>query len=158
MCNWFLTTLNMIFNVILVTFWMTLMDKWTIIVMDDGRVHPLAKTLPSFVINSWWNIVITNIGHSIYIYVYINSTTTHSMILKYSPPKANGRTKISRILSSREILSLTIPTPIINRPGLDHIFVWLGPTPPTPPPLPTPTWGNSSPLGTNVAIPGQLSH
>ena len=26
--------------------------------MDDGRVHPLARTPPSHVINLWWNIVI----------------------------------------------------------------------------------------------------
>jgi hypothetical protein len=25
--------------------------------MDDGWVHPLAKTLPSIVNNLWWNIV-----------------------------------------------------------------------------------------------------
>ena len=27
------------------------------IVMDDGWVHALAKTLPPFVSNLWWNIV-----------------------------------------------------------------------------------------------------
>ena len=26
--------------------------------MDDGWVYPLVKTLPSLVINLWWNIVI----------------------------------------------------------------------------------------------------
>ena len=42
----------------MVTFQMTLlMNKWTNIVMDDGSVHPLAKTLPSLVSNLWWNIV-----------------------------------------------------------------------------------------------------
>ena len=35
-------------------FWV---DKWTNIVMDDGWVHPLAKTLPSLVSNLRWNIV-----------------------------------------------------------------------------------------------------
>ena len=34
------------------------MDKWTNIVIDDGWVHSLAKTLPSLVINLWWNIVV----------------------------------------------------------------------------------------------------
>ena len=33
------------------------MNKWTNIVMDDGWVHPLPKTLPSFVTNLWWDIV-----------------------------------------------------------------------------------------------------
>ena len=33
------------------------MNKWRNIVMDDDWVYPLAKTLPSFVNNSWWNIV-----------------------------------------------------------------------------------------------------
>ena len=27
------------------------------IVMDDGHVHPLAKTLPSHVNNLWWNVI-----------------------------------------------------------------------------------------------------
>ena len=44
-------TLDIVFNVTMVTFWMTLMNKFTNIAMDDGRVHPLAKTLPSFVSN-----------------------------------------------------------------------------------------------------------
>ena len=35
-----------------------LINKWTNIAMDDVRVHPLAKTLPSLVSNLWWNIVI----------------------------------------------------------------------------------------------------
>jgi hypothetical protein len=52
------TTLNIIFSVIIVTFSMTLlMNKWTNIVMDDGWVHLLAKTLPSLVSHFWWNIV-----------------------------------------------------------------------------------------------------
>jgi hypothetical protein len=33
------------------------MKKFTNIVMDDGRVHPLAKTLPALVNNLWWNVV-----------------------------------------------------------------------------------------------------
>ena len=38
----------MVFYAIMVTFWMThLMHKQTNIVMDDGRVHPLAKILLS---------------------------------------------------------------------------------------------------------------
>ena len=48
----------MVFYVTMATFRMTiLMDKLTNIVMDDGWVHPLAETLPSFVINFWWYIV-----------------------------------------------------------------------------------------------------
>ena len=48
----------MVFDVTMVTFWMTLlMNKFADTVMDDGRVHPLAKTLPSLVNNLWWNIV-----------------------------------------------------------------------------------------------------
>jgi hypothetical protein len=44
----------MVFYVTMVTFWMTLpMNKFTNIVMEDGRVHPLAKTLPSLVANLW---------------------------------------------------------------------------------------------------------
>ena len=36
----------------MVTLWMTpLMDKFPNIGMDDGGVHPLAKTLPSLVNN-----------------------------------------------------------------------------------------------------------
>ena len=31
--------------------------KWKNIIMDDGRVHPLAKTIPSLVNNLWRNIV-----------------------------------------------------------------------------------------------------
>jgi len=34
-----------------------LMNKVTNTVMKDGRVHPLAKTLPSIVNNLWWNII-----------------------------------------------------------------------------------------------------
>ena len=34
-----------------------LMNKWANISMDDGWVYPLAKNLPSFVNNLWWNIV-----------------------------------------------------------------------------------------------------
>ena len=42
----------------MVTFRMTpLMNKFTKYVMVDGWVHPLAKTKPSLVNNSWWNIV-----------------------------------------------------------------------------------------------------
>ena len=42
----------------MVTFWVTLLtNKSTNTVMDDGWVHPLAKTLPSLVSNFWWNIV-----------------------------------------------------------------------------------------------------
>ena len=37
-----------------------LMNKWENIVMDDGWVHPLAKTLPSIVSNLWWSIVMDN--------------------------------------------------------------------------------------------------
>ena len=48
---------RMVFNVSIVMIWMTLlMNKRTNIVKDDGWVHPLAKTLPSLVNNSWWNI------------------------------------------------------------------------------------------------------
>ena len=75
----------------------------------------------------------------LYIYIYI-ILQPHTQWYKKFPSKANGRTKISRILSSREILSLTIPTPTINILKLDHIFIWLGPTPPTPPLLPAPMW------------------
>ena len=42
----------MVFDVTMVTFWMTLlMNKFTSTIMDDGCVHPLAKTLPSVVSN-----------------------------------------------------------------------------------------------------------
>ena len=35
-----------------------LMNKWTIIVMDDGWVHPLGKNPTFFFVNNlWWNIV-----------------------------------------------------------------------------------------------------
>ena len=48
----------MVFNVIMVTFGMTLvMNKRTNIVMDDWWVHMLAQTLPSLVNNLRWNIV-----------------------------------------------------------------------------------------------------
>ena len=41
-------TLNMIFNVTMVTFWMTLfMNKWTNIVVDDGWNHVVTKILLS---------------------------------------------------------------------------------------------------------------
>ena len=44
-------------------------------------------------------------------------------------------------------------------PGLDHIFIWLGLVPPTPPSLPAlparNLHGNSLSLGTNVTILGQ---
>ena len=44
--------------VTMVIFWMTLlMNKFTDTVMEDGWVHPLAKTLPPLVTNLWWNIV-----------------------------------------------------------------------------------------------------
>jgi hypothetical protein len=47
-----------VFYVTMVTFWTTLlMNKWSNIVMDDGRVHSLAKILPFFVKNLWWNII-----------------------------------------------------------------------------------------------------
>ena len=53
---WKLTTLNLVLSVIwysmslMATFWMTLlMNKRTNSFMDDGWVHPLAKTLPSLV-------------------------------------------------------------------------------------------------------------
>ena len=59
--HWVITTLNMILycheicHVTMVTFWMTLiMNKWMNIVIDDGWVHPLARTLPSLVSNLWW--------------------------------------------------------------------------------------------------------
>ena len=32
-------------------------NKWTTKAMDDGWVHPLAKTLPSLLNYLWWNIV-----------------------------------------------------------------------------------------------------
>jgi hypothetical protein len=35
-----------------------LINKWTNVVMNDGWVHPLAKTLPSLVSNLWWKIVL----------------------------------------------------------------------------------------------------
>jgi hypothetical protein len=61
------TTLNMIFsvmwvfNVTMATHRMTLfMNKWTNVVMKDGWDHSLPKTLPSFVINLWWNVVMGN--------------------------------------------------------------------------------------------------
>jgi hypothetical protein len=42
----------MVFNVTVVSFWMTLhMNKFTKIVVDDGWVHLLAKTIPSLVSN-----------------------------------------------------------------------------------------------------------
>ena len=48
----------MVFDVTMVTFQMTLLtNKFTNIVMDGGKVHPLAKAIPSFVSNLWWNIV-----------------------------------------------------------------------------------------------------
>jgi hypothetical protein len=44
--------LNMVFNVTVLSFWMTLhMNKFTKIVVDDGWVHLLAKTIPSLVSN-----------------------------------------------------------------------------------------------------------
>ena len=44
------TTLNMVFDVTMVIFWITLiMNKGTNIVMGNGWVHPLAKTPPSLV-------------------------------------------------------------------------------------------------------------
>jgi len=33
------------------------MNKQTNVVMDDGWVHPLAKTLPSLISNLFWNVV-----------------------------------------------------------------------------------------------------
>ena len=41
----------------MVTFQMTLMNKWTNSVMDDAWVHLVAKTLLYLVNNLWWNIV-----------------------------------------------------------------------------------------------------
>ena len=42
----------------MVTLWMTLlMNEFIKIVMDDGWVHPMAKTLPTLVVDLWWNIV-----------------------------------------------------------------------------------------------------
>jgi len=35
-----------------------LMNKQTNIIMDDAWIHSLAQTLPSLVINFWWNIII----------------------------------------------------------------------------------------------------
>ena len=53
-----LTTLHMIFDVTMVSFRKTpFMNMWTNIVMDDGCVHALAKTLLSLVNNLWWTIV-----------------------------------------------------------------------------------------------------
>ena len=37
---WYLVSYNMI------TFWMSLMNKWTNIIMDDEWIHPSAKSLP----------------------------------------------------------------------------------------------------------------
>jgi hypothetical protein len=49
---------HMVFYVTMVVFGMTLlMNRWTNVVVDNGWVHPLAKTLPSLVNNLWWNIV-----------------------------------------------------------------------------------------------------
>ena len=49
----------MAFYVTMVTFWVTLlMDEWTSIVMDDGWIRLLAKTLPCLVSRSWWNVVV----------------------------------------------------------------------------------------------------
>ena len=48
----------MVFSVTMVIFRMTfLMQKWIDIIMDDGLVNPLVKSLPSLVSNLWWNIV-----------------------------------------------------------------------------------------------------
>ena len=42
----------MVFSVTTVTFTMTfLRNRWTNVVMDDGRVRPLAITMPFLVIN-----------------------------------------------------------------------------------------------------------
>ena len=52
---------HMVSNVIMVCFGMTLlMNKWTNIVMDDGWLHPLAKTQFAIVNNLWWIIVMDN--------------------------------------------------------------------------------------------------
>jgi hypothetical protein len=49
---------RMAFYVSMEAFWMKLlMNKRTYIVMNDGWVHPLAKTLLSLANNLWWNIV-----------------------------------------------------------------------------------------------------
>jgi hypothetical protein len=51
----------MVFNVTMVSFWMTLSsNKWTNIVMDVGWVHPPANSLPSLVRNLWWTIVMND--------------------------------------------------------------------------------------------------
>ena len=48
----------MAFDVTMVTFHMPLlMNKWTDIVLDDGGVHALAKSLPSLVGDLWQNVV-----------------------------------------------------------------------------------------------------
>jgi hypothetical protein len=48
----------MVFSVTMVTFRMRLlMYKWTITIMDDGRVHPSAKIPPSRVNNLRWSIL-----------------------------------------------------------------------------------------------------
>ena len=55
--------------------------------------------------------------------------------------------------------SFSFPTPTKEGPMLDHIFIWLGPAPPTPPSLPglhARTYVGTPPRwGTNVTIPGQ---
>ena len=53
----------MAFDVTMLTFWMTLMNKFTSTIMDDGCVHPLAKTLPFVVNNLSWIIEIWMKNH-----------------------------------------------------------------------------------------------
>ena len=46
------TQCHMVFNVSMVTSWMTLpINTFTNTIRDDGRVHPLAKILPFLVSN-----------------------------------------------------------------------------------------------------------
>jgi hypothetical protein len=56
-------TLNMVFNDAMVDFYMMLlMNRFTNNVINDGRLHPLPKTLPSLDNNLWWNIVTDDWG------------------------------------------------------------------------------------------------
>jgi len=55
----------------MVTFRMAfLMNNFTNIVMDDGWVHLLAKTLPSLIGNLWWNIIMDD---------YLDGTELHKL-------------------------------------------------------------------------------
>ena len=61
-----IATWNMLFNIVWYLMSLDdnildhtlLMNKFTNMIMHDGRVHPLAKFLPSLVNNLWWKIVI----------------------------------------------------------------------------------------------------